>query len=227
MLYPPDFSGERTRLHVEAKRILKDGRWKDTSGVILLTVEGQEERFSTGDHVRFIARLREPMNFGNPGEFDYRGSLNRKGIFVTGYVKNEKLIEKIRGGDYGFRRYVEGLRGGIRNFLDRSDVKNRAALKALIIAEPRGIDPDVREAFVKTGTVHILVIAGLHVGFVALFSYGFFIFLFKRSERIMLALNIRKLAALLTVMPVITYGLLAGFPVSTKRAVIMVLTNHF
>ncbi len=223
VLYPPDFVNDRTRLYIDAKRILKDNEWRNTGGTVLLTIEGQEERFGRGDRVRFIARLREPMNFGNPGEFDYRGSLNRKGIFVTGYVKNAMLIEKTGTEDSWPGRYIEGVRSKIRSFIDRSDVKNGELIKAVVIAESHGIDPEIREAFVRTGTVHILVIAGLHVGFVALFSYGLFLFLLKRSERVMLGFNVKKLAAFLTVIPVVTYGLLAGFPLSTKRAVIMVI----
>lgn len=218
---PPDLANGRTRLNVEAKRVLKDNLWVDTGGTVLLSVEGEDERFGLGDRVRFIGRLREPMNFGNPGEFDYRGYLNRKGIFVTGYVKNGRLIEKIGAEDQGVAGYIERVRARIRSLIDRSDLKNGELIKAVVIAESRGIDPEVREAFVRTGTVHILVIAGLHVGFVALFSYGVFLFLLKRSERVMLAVNVKKLAAFLTVVPVVAYGLLAGFPVSTKRAIIM------
>jgi competence protein ComEC len=218
---PPDFANGRTRLNIEAKRVLKDNVWMDTGGTVLLSVEGEDERFGLGDRVRFVGRLREPMNFGNPGEFDYRGFLNRKGIFVTGYVKNGRLIEKIGAEEGAPGRSVERVRGRIRSFIDGSGLKNGDLIKAVVIAESHGIDPAIREAFVRTGTVHILVIAGLHVGFVALFAYGVFLFLLKRSERVMLAVNVKKLAALLTVAPVVTYGLLAGFPVSTKRAIIM------
>jgi len=218
---PPYFANGRTRLNVEAKRVLKDNVWVDTGGTVLLSIEGEDDKFGLGDRVRFVGRLREPMNFGNPGEFDYRGYLNRKGIFVTGYVKNGRLIEKIGAEKGGAAEYVERARGRIRNFIDGSGLRNGELIKAVVIAESHGMDPEIREAFVRTGTIHILVIAGLHVGFVALFSYSVFLFLLKRSERVMLAVNVKKLAALLTVIPVVAYGLLAGFPVSTKRAIIM------
>ncbi|TAN62011.1 DNA internalization-related competence protein ComEC/Rec2, partial [bacterium] len=151
--------------------------------------------------------------------------LNSKGIFVTARVLDARHIEKLTDSPRGFFGLVEAFRSQVRTLIDNSGAMHKEPLKALIIAEKGGIEKTIREAYVKTGTAHILAISGLHVGMVALFSYSIIIFLFKRSERLILLLNIKKTAALLSLGPVIGYGLLAGFPVSAERAVIMAVAG--
>ncbi|MBE9531469.1 MAG: DNA internalization-related competence protein ComEC/Rec2, partial [Proteobacteria bacterium] len=56
------------------------------------------------------------------------------------------------------------------------------------------------------------------------FSYLIFFNIFRLSEKLTLALNIKKLSWALTLIPVGFYALLAGLPVSTQRAFIMVAT---
>lgn len=219
----PEIAGERTRFYIDSKKILAGGEWKDTVGKVLITAGGRLYGFKTGDTVRFISPLREPWNHGNPGEFDYKSWLNKRGIFVTGFVKNEKLFVKVSEGGFGIRRYVEGFRDRVRAGLDGAGLKNREALKALMIAEDDGIENDVKDALIKTGTWHIISISGLHIAVVTAFSYGFFLFLFKRSERLMLAFNVKKAALALSIIPAAAYGMAAGFPVPTQRAVIMIV----
>lgn len=213
----PEFTGKRTRLRVEAERILSEGAWREVSGTIQLAVNGRAA-FDTGDRVRFTASLGEPYNYGNPGEFDYRSYLQLKSIFATGFVKKPGLIEKTAPGR---GTAVERHRKRVRELVDSSSVRNKAFLKALIIGEKGGIDPSEREAFNRTGVAHILAISGLHVGVVALFGYSAALFLLKRSELLMLAVDVRKAALALSLPPVFLYGMTAGFPVSTVRAVIM------
>jgi len=49
------------------------------------------------------------------------------------------------------------------------------------------------------------------------------LFIFKRSERVLLALNAKKTAIILAAVPTLIYALLAGLPVATQRSVVMAL----
>ncbi|HXI10192.1 MAG TPA: DNA internalization-related competence protein ComEC/Rec2 [Thermodesulfobacteriota bacterium] len=213
----PEFTGQRTRLAIEAERILSGGVWKHTSGTVQLAVNGRAG-LEAGDRIRFTASLKEPYNYGNPGEFDYVRYLKLKSVFVTGFVKDAGLIERVEAAEGGT---LERHRKRIRDLIDSSNARNKEFLKALLIADKGGIAPSEKEAFNRTGVAHILAISGLHVGVVALFAYSAALFLLKRSERLMLAVNIRKAALAFSFLPVFLYGMTAGFPVSTVRAVIM------
>jgi competence protein ComEC len=162
------------------------------TGRVLLTVEGPLEGLKRGDRILFMARLKEPRNFGNPGGFDYEWWLARRQVYVTGYVK-EGFIVRIGEGK-GPLRHIEAWRDRIRKLIDSSDLENRGILKALIIGERSGIPEDKKEVFIRAGAAHILAISGLHVGLVAYMAYIVIVWLLKRSEQIMLAVNVRKVA---------------------------------
>jgi competence protein ComEC len=218
----PEFDGRRTRLIVDAAEILTNGSWQRTAGRVRVTIEGEASGpLRPGDQVRMLARLREPENYGNPGEFDFKRRLNFRSIFATAYVKHAKFLVKTGNAATGPGEAVYSARDRIRAFLDRHGGGNREVFKALILGEKKGVDEETREAFIRSGTAHILAISGLHVGIVAFAAYLAALTLLKRSARLLLAFNVKKAAAILTVPIVLFYGAIAGFPVSTQRSVIM------
>ena len=220
----PERFPDKTRLYVDAEKGVAKNKIIPVSGKILITVGSPLVNVKYGDRVRFIAKLRIPRNFGNPGEFDYAGYLARQGIYVTGYIENERWIAVLRSEQkWALRGTIEQIRDRIRGFIDNSGVDNPSIIKALIIGEQGEIPGEIKESFISTGTAHILAISGLHIVIIAFVSYWIGLQLFRLSERLMLVFNIRKLAALSSIIPILLYGAIAGYPVSTQRAVIMVL----
>src|SRR5580765_8067481 len=49
------------------------------------------QTFHYGDRIRFLAKLRPPHNFRNPGAFDYEGYLAGRGIAALGSAKIENV----------------------------------------------------------------------------------------------------------------------------------------
>lgn len=214
-------TGRRTKVWLDLDGVYDRDVWESSSGKILLTVNARVELLP-GDRVRALAMLSEPRTFGNPGEFDYRHWLKRRGVLVTGFVKSERLIEKAGSGG-GPAAFVQSTRSEIARFIDSSGSLYPEPLKALVISGQGGIDRELKEAFAATGTAHILSISGLHVGMVAAFSYWAALFFFRRSERALLAVDAKKIALALSALPAIAYAILAGLPVPTQRSLIMVL----
>src|SRR5438132_250505 len=97
-----------------------------------------------------------------------------------------------------------------------------AVLRALIVGDEEGIDADLREAFTRAGVVHVLSISGLHVGLVAAAGFALARWLLGRSERLLLAADVERLASVLSLGPVALYTALAGLGVATLRSAIMV-----
>ena len=218
------------RFYVELESAKYAGVKKTTSGRVRLNLRGSAKTLGRGDRIRARVRLQLPRNLSNPGEFDYEWWLARKGILVTGYVMKKRGVLDIELLDKrGSTSVVYGLsnkiRAGIGQRIDQNlNESGRAGglLKALVIGERGEVSPATREVFQRTGTAHILAISGLHIGIVAFLSYSLFFNLFRLSERAMLALNIKKLSALLSLFPVLFYASLTSMSVSTERAVIMV-----
>jgi competence protein ComEC len=96
-------------------------------------------------------------------------------------------------------------------------------LKALLVGDRSQITPELRQSFSRAGASHILAISGLHIGIVATVAFAFFNWLLRHASFILERGWHRKAAALLSFVPVIAYGLLAGMSPSTQRAVLMAL----
>jgi len=217
----PEYASGKTRIIVDAQRIFTSGGWQQTSGLVQLTVSGEVEGLGPGDGVRVLTSLYRPYNYGNPGEFDYEGWLARRGIYVKGFVKSPGLIMRTGGGGHSVVRSLHRIREGIRAAIEGSGAANTGLLEALITGEKSSISPSVRGDFAATGTAHLLAISGLHVGIVAFFFYGIFLFILKRSERLMLAYNVKTMALLLSFAPALAYAVISGLATSTQRAAVM------
>jgi competence protein ComEC len=97
-------------------------------------------------------------------------------------------------------------------------------MRALVIGDRGGIDENLRERFALTGMAHLLVISGLHLGFVAAAAFflmrlvmGFFPSLMARGYA-------NKAAAVAAALAACAYASIAGHHVSTVRALVMVLS---
>ncbi len=215
--------GDRSRLYIDADRVIFADKKIDVYGRILLTVDAPVVRVTPGDKIRFMSRLKRPRNFGNPGEFNYTGYLKKKGIYVTGFVNSEKWIVRLSEGGGWFRERITGIRSDIEGVIESGATDNAAVLKALFLGRKGEVPKSVREGFARTGIAHLLAISGLHIGIVTLIVYTLALWILRNSERCMLAFNIKKAATLLSIPPVLFYAVIAGFSLPTMRAVIMVI----
>jgi competence protein ComEC len=211
-------------LYVEALRVWQNGIPRPATGKILVTVRSLSDPWQYGDVVRVPLRLRTPRNFHTPGSFDYESYLARQDIYLSAFLWDDSAIERT-GVDGGrLRLWIERTRRTLGAFFDAHlDTQSAAVLRALIIGDQGRIDTDLREAFSRAGVAHVLSISGLHIGLVAATAYGAWWWLLGRSRYLLLQFTMPKLAAVLTIPPVLLYASLAGGSVATWRSVVMVL----
>jgi len=192
---------------------------------IAVTVYRHIPDLQPGDKIRFPARLRLFKNFNNPGNYDYKAAMRLKGLTCAAAVSDGSRIVLLGTGHLPFfRGMVERFQKPVRQlFKKRLDSRNDALFRALILGERQGITPELREPFNQTGLGHLLAVSGLHIGLVAGVAFFLFKWILSRSYHLALRMDVRKLAALFTCPPVIGYALLAGFQVSSQRAMIMIL----
>lgn len=191
-----------------------------TSGKINVSVYGENLTLKKGDSVAFKSKIRPFRNFKNPGAFDYERFMAFKDIWGSAYVG----INKLEVTHLSKPSPVTVVQNSIMKLIIGNVESNDAQsiLKALIVGKKQSIRAELREAFNRTGTGHLLAISGLHIGIVAVFSYTFFCFLLSFSSRLLWSGKILSIAGLMALLPVVAYGLVAGLSPSTQRAVIMV-----
>ena len=115
-----------------------------------------------GETWRLVAEVRVPWGYQNPGAFDYERWLMANGFNGTGYVRGG---ERLAPADAGLlERVHEAIDEQVRGF------RNRAHLLALATGHGKRLGDDDWALLRRTGTVHLLVVSGLHVGLVAVFG---------------------------------------------------------
>jgi competence protein ComEC len=191
-------------------------------GRVRLTARCALAKLRAGDAVRAATTLRAPRGFANPGSFDIVGHLARRGIRAIGSVWQCEDLERRPRPTRGIAVRLARWRERLARAIGRAVPPPRAAvLRALVLGDESGIDEAHRQAFTRAGVVHVLSVSGLHVGLVALATFALVRWLLARSERALLALDVRRIAAVASLGPVVLYGALAGFEVATLRSVIM------
>ncbi len=201
---------------------------RPVEGMVRVTCRG-DQHFTIGDEIRMTSRIRFPRNDGDEGEFDYRGWQLRNGIAATMFADEPKpgvppAITVIGHREYPVRARIQAMRARIGAFIDANLAYPRnAEMRALIIGDRGGIDEDIRQRFALTGMAHVLVISGLHLGFVAAAAF-FVVRLLMGFFPSWMALGYaNKLAAAAAALAATAYAAIAGGHVSTIRALIMVV----
>ena len=175
-------------LDLETARAEWNNRSYDLTGKVRLRIEASRNpeaaesldslRLQYGDNIRVLLRLRRPQVYRNPGSFDFRHWMeSNEDIYWTGVVKSPLLVEKLpRTSSGGIWIEVERIRGALLKSIDRlyprwsAQGRYGTVLKAVLLGERSSLDSETIENFRRTGLYHLLVIAGLHVGLLALLA---------------------------------------------------------
>jgi competence protein ComEC len=193
-------------------------------GRIRLTVSGDAPDLSTGDRIVFLGKIRSIRNFNNPGGFDYQRYMAFKKVWGSAYVQANKLRLIEKNAHKGVSAVISGARHRMSNLIDQvGDKEEQGVLKALIVGDRNAISPELRTSFNRAGAGHLLAISGLHIGIIATASFLFLKWMLSHIRFFLLHAWTKKGAVLLSIVPVLVYGLLSGMSPSTQRAVIMVI----
>ena len=167
-----------------------------------------------GDRIEVEGVLRRPNEQRNPGGFDYRSYLARRGVFGILYPhRGQEIVPTDRSG-FPLLHWTEKLRRRVEAVIDAAYRENRIhsqVLKGMLLGQQSGLSPDILDAFRNSGSIHILAVSGLHVGLIA--TVCFFGFSLLRLPQ--------KATDLLTIAAVILYACLVGFRPSVFRASLM------
>jgi competence protein ComEC len=218
-----------TVLLMGAKTAMINGIEHPSRGRIRVTVRGFDPEVEYGDEIMVRGRLRPPTGFRNPGGFDYAEYLSRQGIQAVATVRRPENLTRLHTGGSAVLRKIYAWRDEIREASIQSlSPEASAILQAMVIGETGSLTPEIREAFMASGTTHLLSISGSHLSLVATAVFAASLWLIRHLPAGLLLRMGRRLkptqaAALWTIPPVVFYALLAGGQVATIRSLIMIL----
>ena len=178
-----------------------------------------EERLSIGSRIHVEAKLRRPRGLQNPGLFDYQKWLVAEGFGATGYIREVFEIELASTNHSWLSRW----RDGRQTFIAEQEQLGFPGIhQALSLGEGSAIAQESWELFRDTGTVHLMVISGLHVGLMAALGY-FFGFAAGRFLSAILGFNAVRIAIISSLSLAFVYSALSGFGLPAIRAMIMLI----
>ena len=203
---------------LEAERL--DG--ERVEGRVRVSVRGEVPKLRPGDQLAVDTTLRRPRGVANPGSFDVAGHFARRGILVTASAWDPRaVVRRSRPARTVGTRLARWRHRLVRAIGRAAPGAAGAVLAALVVGDQGGVPPGLREAFARTGVVHVLSVSGLHVSVVGTAAFVVLRWALARSTWLVGRLDLRTLAAAGSLVPVAGYTALAGFEIATLRAASM------
>ena len=151
----------------------------------------------------------------NPYQFDFKEFQEWKGIKYNMFLNPSNFL--VVGHQISIMdEFIYKLRKRLGLMLDSSNLTSfqQAFASSILIGDKSALDTEQKSIFSRTGTMHILAVSGLHVGFIYMLL-GFFFSIFVRGN----SLIVLKLIISLVVLWL--YAFVCGLSVSVVRAVFM------
>lgn len=152
----------------------------------------------------------------NPAEFNYKAYLAHQNIYnQTFLVRNQVVVLNHDQGNSIIAKALK-LRLYLVNKLKTTmrDTDAIAVASTIILGYRAELCPEVREAYAKTGTMHLLSVAGMHIGLVYLMITFLLNFLPNSKHR-------KLVRSIISIVLIWCYALITGFSPAVSRAALM------
>ncbi|MFH1753007.1 MAG: ComEC/Rec2 family competence protein [Candidatus Omnitrophota bacterium] len=154
-----------------AESLIRDNKERKTCGRLLIKFF-PKEKISYGDRICLEGNLYRVPRFRISENFNYRDYMENKGIYSILSVKkgsSVKILEEARGRLLRMSAYR--LRRRTRRMIKENMSGSSASMiSAMVLGAREDLPERLRQLMVRSGTVHIIAISGLHVGLVSLMA---------------------------------------------------------
>jgi competence protein ComEC len=174
--------------------------------------------FSPGDTVVISAVPEIIPAASNPFAFDISQYYRNQGIHLRAFVDAHEILAHQPATGFGLRRRCEEVRTVLSGIIQAhiQDRQISGVLEAMVLGVRDGIDDELKDAYAKSGAIHILAISGLHVGIV---SFILFILIGKVRRKDHAVVKAGRVLVLLT--GIWAFAGIAGLSPSVTRAACM------
>lgn len=205
------------KLTGEITGVVKNGMAVKTIGKALFYFQKDSisEKLNYGDKLLVYSRLNEIEPPSNPDEFDYKQFLQTRGIAYECYASdyNYSLIKTNNSNI--LLQFANNSRKKLASLLHNKIGSNEGEVASAILLGYRDdLSPSVTQTFVDSGVVHVICVAGLHIGILFLILNYLIVFPAKFKHG-------KLLSVLLILLLLWLYALLTGFATPVLRATIM------
>ncbi|MCX7918410.1 MAG: DNA internalization-related competence protein ComEC/Rec2 [bacterium] len=215
-------------LTIDRVKFYYNQTWYDFSGQILVILPAQENisvdsnsakeptRYFYGDRIQVYGTVQIAPEPANPGEFNYREYLLQEEIYGIVNCWNAADIQNLSVSSFGVCERILRLASKIKYYyvcINNATLPptHAALLNGIVLGEKTELADDIKEAFIRSGIFHLLVVSGSNVMLIAVI-----VFVVLKVFRVK-----RRIAALVSIPLVILYALVAGYQPPVSRATII------
>lgn len=184
-------------------------------------------KLCNNDMIRATVKLYPLQSAILPNSYDFGFYSYMSSIQATGYAINTlKILKKNKSNNNSLlndiNHYINNIRIKIYTRLV-STMGNKYGnfAAAILIGETHAIESDIINIMRDSGIAHILSVSGLHLSLVAIIFFISARFILNISNFISYTLDVKKLAAIISVIGSFCYLLISGSNIATIRAFIM------
>jgi competence protein ComEC len=158
------------RVRVASLRRATDTGWQPALGDVVVTTPGVlPGNFFASQPIEIVGVLAPPDAPRAEGLFDYRDHLKKLGVFYT--IKTASTNAWKLGANASTKpalcdRFLAWAKKTLTRGLDASDESTQLLL-AMTLGQKTVLTDDVSEPFMRSGTMHIFAISGLHIALIA------------------------------------------------------------
>ena len=162
----------RTLAQVAVVEIERDSDWQEGVGRVAVSTPGTlDSGFFAGRTVEINGTLQMPKGPAAEGLFDYRTFLRQQGIYYFLQVERTndwKLL--LEAGSPKARPWCDGFRDWAQRVLAKGLPEEDEPLRllwAMVLGWKPALTQEVAQPFMRSGTLHIFAISGLHIALIA------------------------------------------------------------
>ncbi len=146
-------------------KFTEGGEWMKASGLFAAKLPKEAPKLEYGAKLRLEGAFLELERPASEGSFDFKGYLERRGMRRVYEVAS---LEAMEGGSGFMHALFEFRNAALLKICEgiRDDGAKRLTA-ALAFGCQQGVDWESRRDFIRSGTIHILSVSGLHVAMVA------------------------------------------------------------
>jgi competence protein ComEC len=202
---------------VKLTSIKKQQNWATTDVKVQCTLQRNavKQELYLGEQLTMRSSWGEIKNTGNPFEFDYKKYMNQRGFYYRTFVDSCNWYITGRSG-FVLTIWTLKIRNKILDYFKKLNLSQSAfaVVSALTFGDSSYLDPDLKAAYINSGTIHILAVSGMHIALI--------FWLLQQITRPLMAWKNGIILRTMIVLSIIwMYSLFTGLTASVVRASVM------
>ena len=141
-------------------------QYVNQSAIMLLKAEDSLSLFQLGTRCLYRGQLQSIQGPAHDYAFDFKSYYHSKGVVFRAFPEANQFL-KISQNSKADQIGMLGLKNACVSRIEKGFSKEQAGvLSALLLGDRSKLEPKLKQAFIRSGSIHVLAVSGLHIGVV-------------------------------------------------------------